>query len=185
MNSKETISLFLEYCETYQINPKTIVGDQAFAQPDFDDFYARRNIRPIALGPETPWPNRAEAAVRTFKKPVTLMVNSLADDPALADVTYRQLVRQACLARNSSVTYGGVTPLEMAFGRIPCRHPEARDCYSFSVTSDVPTPEKKIEAVRTLATKAYLEAKQSDDVRRDLSAKLKCLQVLFFHILLG
>ena len=61
-------------------------------------------------------PNRAEAAVRTFKKQVTLMMNSLADDPALADVTYRQLVRQACLARNSSVAYGGVTPLEMAFG---------------------------------------------------------------------
>ena len=44
MNSKETISLFLEYCETYQINPKTIVGDQAFMQPDFEDFHARRNI---------------------------------------------------------------------------------------------------------------------------------------------
>ena len=47
------------------------------------------------------------------------MMKSFADDPALADVTYRQLVCQACLARNSSVTYGGVTPLEMAFGRRP------------------------------------------------------------------
>ena len=92
--------MFLEYCETFQINPKTIVGDQAFmqAQPDFEDFYARRNIRPIALGPGTPWPNRAEAAVCTFKKQVSLMLKSLADDPALADVTYRQLVRQARLA---------------------------------------------------------------------------------------
>ena len=54
MNSKETISLFLEYFETRQVNPKTIVGDQAFMQPDFEDFYARRNIRPIAQGPETP-----------------------------------------------------------------------------------------------------------------------------------
>ena len=38
MNSKETISLFLEYFWTNQINPKTIVGDQAFTQPEFEDF---------------------------------------------------------------------------------------------------------------------------------------------------
>ena len=37
MNAKETISLFLEYFETYQLNPKTIVGDQAFVQPDIED----------------------------------------------------------------------------------------------------------------------------------------------------
>ena len=120
------------------------------AQPDFEDFYARRNIRPIALGPGTPWPNRAEAAVRTFKKQVTLMVNSLADDPALADVTYRQLVRQACLARNSFVTYGGVTPLEMAFGRRPADILNLETATPSQLTSDVPTPEKKIEAVRML-----------------------------------
>ena len=172
MNSKETINLFLEYFEAYQINPKTIVGDQAFTQPDFEDFYAHRNIGPIALGPGTPWPNRAEAAVRTFKKQVTLMVNSLADDPALADVTYRQWVRQARLARNSSVTYGGVTPLEMACGRRPADILNLETATPSQLTSDVPTPEKKIEAVRMLATKAYLEAKQADDVRRDLSAKL-------------
>ena len=162
MNSKETISLFLEYFETYQTNPKTFVGDQAFTQPDcIAGFYACRNIRPIALGPGTPWPNRAEAAVRTFKKQVTLMTNSFADDPALADVTYRQLVRQACLARNPSITYGGVTPLEMAFGRRPADILNLEAATPSQLTSDVPTPEKKIEAVRMLATKAYLEAKQA------------------------
>ena len=142
-----------------------------FRQPDFEDFYAHRNIRPIALGRGTPWPNRAEAVVRTFKKQVTLMLSSLADDPALADVTYRQLVRQACLARNSSVTYGGVTPLEMAFGRRPADSLNLETATPSQLTSDGPTPEKKIQAVRMLATKAYLEAKQADDVRRDLSAK--------------
>ena len=98
----------MENCENQAVKTQFLQLSSVSRTSMFEDFYARRNIGPIALGPRTPWP---------YKKPVTLMVNSLADDPALADVTYRQLVRQACLARNSSVTYGGVTPLEMAFTR--------------------------------------------------------------------
>ena len=82
-------------------------------------------------------------------------MNSFADDPALADVTDRQLVRQACLTRNSSVTYGGVTPLEMAFGRRPADILNLETATPSQLTSDIPTPEKKTEAVRMLATKAY------------------------------
>ena len=87
--------------------------------PDMESFLNRHNIRPIALGPGTPWPNRAEAAIRMFKKQLTLTLTSLSEDPLLANVTYRQVMRQAALARNSMVTYGGVTPLELAFGRRP------------------------------------------------------------------
>ena len=82
------------------------------------------------------------------------------------------MVRQACLARNSSITYGGVTPLELAFDRRPADILNLETATPSQLTSDVPTPEKKIEAVRMFTTKAYLEAKQADDVRRDLSAKL-------------
>ena len=106
----------MEYFETYQLSPKYIVGDQAFMKEEMESFYNRMNIRPISLGPGTPWPNRAEAAIRMYKKQVTLMLKTVAEDPALADVTYRQVVRQASLARSSMVTHGGVTPLEMAFG---------------------------------------------------------------------
>lgn len=60
----ETSGLLMEYFETYQLNPKYIVGDQAFMGPEMESFYNRRNIRPIALGPGTPWPNRAGAGVR-------------------------------------------------------------------------------------------------------------------------
>ena len=37
----------------------------------------------------------------------------------LKKVTYRQLVKAAATVRNQTVTYGGVTPLELAFGRRP------------------------------------------------------------------
>jgi hypothetical protein len=54
-----------------------------------------------------------------FKKQVSLMLISLKDDPLLANITYKQLLRQACISRNTMVTHGGVTPIELAFGRRP------------------------------------------------------------------
>ena len=47
------------------------------------------------------------------------MLISLKDDPLLANITYKQLLRQACISRNTMVTLGGVTPIELAFGRRP------------------------------------------------------------------
>ena len=63
----ETIKHLMEYFETYQLNPKYIVADQGFMGLEMESYYNRSNIRPIALGPGTPWPNRAEAAVRISK----------------------------------------------------------------------------------------------------------------------
>ena len=113
------ISHLQEYFETYQLNPTCIVADQAFMGWEMEEYYNRHGIRPISLGPGTPWPNRAEAAIRMFKKQVSLMLISLKENPVLSNITYRQLLRQACIARNSMVTNGGVTPVEMAFGRRP------------------------------------------------------------------
>ena len=83
-----TISHLQEYFETYQLNPKYIVADQAFMGAEMENYYNRHSIRPISLGPGTPWPNRAEAAIRMFKKQVSLMLISLKDDPLLANITY-------------------------------------------------------------------------------------------------
>ena len=82
-----TISHLQEHFETYQLNPKYIVADQAFMGTEMESYYSRHNIRPISLGPGTPWPNRAEAAIRMFKKQVSLMLISLKDDPLLATIT--------------------------------------------------------------------------------------------------
>ena len=75
------------------------------------------NIRPLATGPGTPWPNRAESAVRLPKGQLRLMLDSIEDGAAaeaIQGVSYQELVKQACLVRNSSVTYGGVvTPMNL------------------------------------------------------------------------
>ena len=140
---------------------------------ELEAFYNRKNIRPITLGPGTPWPNRAEAAVRMYKKQITLMLKAVTEDPSRYEITYRQLLRQASLARNSMVTFGGVSPLEMAFGRRPADLLYPENMTPEQLTASLPSPEKNIDALRTLAMKSYLEAKQSDDLRRDISARLQ------------
>ena len=169
----ETIGHLLEYFETYQLNPKYLVGDQGFMGTELESFYNRKNIRPITLGPGTSWPNRAEAAVRMYKKQITLMLKAVTEDPSRYEITYRQLLRQASLARNSMVTFGGVSPLEMAFGRRPADLLYPENMTPEELTASLPSPEKNIDALRTLAMKSYLEAKQSDDLRRDISARLQ------------
>ena len=146
-----TISHLQEYFETYQLNPKYIVADQAFMSAEFEEYYNRHNIRPISLGPGTPWPNRAEAAIRMFKRQVSLMLISLKDDPLLANITYRQLLRQACISRNTMITHGGVTPVELAFGRRPADLTAIENMTPAQLTSEAPAPERQIEALRSLA----------------------------------
>ena len=176
----ETIKFLVEYFETYQLNPKYIVADQAFMREELESYYNRQGIRPIALGPGTPWPNRAEAAIRMFKKQVNLMIQALRDDPILSDITYQQLLRQASLARNSMVTFGGVTPMEMAFGRRPSDLMTPENMNPAQISAEVPTPEKRIQALRTLAMKKFLEAKQSDDLRKDIASHLSLSDGPFF-----
>ena len=130
------------------------------------------DIRAITLGPMSPWPNRAETANRLFKKQVNLMLGSLHDGTAhssLTDVTYRSLLKAAALARNSSVTYGGVTPLELAFGRRPTDLIQLDTALPSQLTPDFSKEELSAQQLRDLARKAYIEARQSDDVRRDLA----------------
>eukprot|EP00435_Cladocopium_sp_Y103_P022068 s4856_g5.t1 len=174
-----TISLLLEYFETYQLNPRYIVADQASMGPEMEDYYNRHNIRPISLGPGTPWPNRAEAAIRLFKKQVNLMLVSLKEDPLLANITYRQLLRQACISRDTMITHGGVTPLELAFGRRPADS-TAETMTPAQLSSEAPAPERQLEALRLLARQKFLEAKQSDDLRRDIASKLHLSDGPFF-----
>ena len=94
----ETVGHLLEFFETCQLNPKYLVGDQGFKGTELEAFYNRKNIRPITLGPGTPWPNRAEAAVRVYKKQIALMLKAVTEDPSRYEITYRQLLRQASLA---------------------------------------------------------------------------------------
>ena len=116
---ESNIPLLRNYFDQYHLQPKCV---QAFMTPTWELFYNSLDIRPISLGPNTPWPNRAETAVRLIKRQVSLTLNSIKTGIAPASlkvVTCRQLVKAAATARNLSVTCGGVTPLELAFGRRP------------------------------------------------------------------
>ena len=80
-SDKETINCLFDYFETYQLMSKYVVGDMAFMGQEMESFYNRKNIVPIALGPSTPWPKRAEAGVRLFKQQVDLMLKTVGGTP--------------------------------------------------------------------------------------------------------
>ena len=67
----------------------------------------------------------------------------------------------ACQARNSMVTFGGVTPLELAFGRRPADIIGVDIADPAQLSAEVPSHELAIEATRRAAMKVYLEAKHS------------------------
>ena len=108
------------------------------------------------------------------------MLISLKDDPLLANITYRQLLRQACISRNTMITHGGVTPVELAFGRRPADLTAIANMTPAQLTSEAPAPERQIEALRSLAMQKFLEARQSDDLRRDIASKLQLSDGPFF-----
>ena len=176
----ETIDLLLDYFDLYQLSPKYIVGDQGFSGTELEAFYNRKGIRFIALGPQTPWPNRAEAAVRLFKQQVRLTLDGVRADPKCNPFTFGMLLRMASLTRNSMVTFGGVTPLEMAFGRRPPDIIGVDNADPAQLTAEVPRSEVSIEATRKIAMKAYLEARQSEDLRRDIASRLQLTDGPFF-----
>ena len=47
------------------------------------------------------------------------MITSINEDPTLGSLTPREIMKMACFARNSCITYGGKTPVELVFGRRP------------------------------------------------------------------
>jgi len=117
-----------------------------------------------------------------FKKQVSLMLISLKDDPLLANITYKQLLRQACISRNTMVTHGGVTPIELAFGRRPADITAVELMNPAQLTTEAPAPERQIEALRSLVMRKFLEAKQSDDLRRDIASNSNSVMDHFFLV---
>ena len=65
---------------------------------------------------------RTFLSIPRHKAQLKIMLHSIKSGnvaATLKKVTYRQLVKAAATVRNQTVTYGGVTPLEVAFGRRP------------------------------------------------------------------
>ena len=91
----ENITVLRNYFDKCHLQPKSVVADQAFMTDTWEQCYQSLDITPISLGPNTPWPNRAEAAVRLLKAQLKIMLSSSkagAAPATLKKVTYRQLV---------------------------------------------------------------------------------------------
>ena len=57
-------------------------------------------IKPFSAGPYTPWPNRAEAAVRVVKATRSDLCAQLGSSPELKKITPRELLRKLLLSRS-------------------------------------------------------------------------------------
>ena len=94
------------------------VGDEAFFTDGFLTYYRTHGIKEYPCGARTPWPNRAETAVRLLKRQWELMSKSLEDD-RFKGVTVCEAVKKTVWARNAQLTISGYSPLEIATGRRP------------------------------------------------------------------
>ena len=167
----ENITVLRNYFDQYHFQPKSVVADQAFMTDTWEHFYQSLDITPISLGPNTPWPNRAEAAVRLLKAQLKVMLSSIKAGTApatLKKVTYRQLVKAA-----TTVIYGGVTPLELAFGRRPADLIQLDVATPTQLTLDRNEEELTAIQIKQLSKQAFQEARQSEDIRRDLAQNLR------------
>ena len=118
LNNKETIQALRLWTDEHNCMPKAIVGDEAFFQEDFLTYYRTHGIKECPCGSRTPWPNRAESAVRLFKRQWQIMSKNLEDD-RFRGITIREAVKRTVWARNTQLTVSGYSPLEIATGRRP------------------------------------------------------------------
>ena len=115
----ETLGAFRQWTEENNCVPKGIVGDQAFFTDPFMAYYKFHGSILYPCGPRTPWPNRAETAVRLFKRTWSIMAKALADEGYAEKVTVRQAVKKVAWARNCQLAVSGYSPLQIATGRRP------------------------------------------------------------------
>eukprot|EP00971_Amphidinium_carterae_P080839 1599189-Amphidinium_carterae.1 len=105
----------------------------------------------LPTGARTPWPNRAETAVRLFK----------------------QELAKCCWARNTQLTISGYSPVELATGRRP---PDQLDLELLTPEQLSTTPlrvDETIAHLRRLSIKSHLEVRQNQDNKRDLARRLQ------------
>ena len=168
-----TLQAFREWMDNFQCCPKTLVPDGAFQHPDFQEFYRYHGIKPIATGPRTLWPKRAEKAVRLFKRQLALMTKYLAEEPSLPNRTFKNLVQKCCRARNNQLTIGGKTPLGLAFGRPPKPIHDLQLENPAQPPEDPPKEDATALTLQRLALRAHQEARQLQDLRKDIARNLR------------
>ena len=161
---------------TWNIRPRHVCGDDYFMDDWWKQWYKYHDIIPIELGPNTPWPNRAEAGVKQFTIRTNKYFDSIAEyesqEPGLRTIPVKLLVLDSAHVRNMDLTYGGKTPLEIASGRRPPDIIQTENMSVGQLTAEE-NEEVRLHSLRMkLAQQAHLEARQRLDIRRDLAARL-------------
>ena len=121
-NQPVTQDLLREWMHVHSCKPKWVVADMAFFTPSWMPFWKSHGVKTMPTGRATPWPNRAETAVRLFKRQYEKLLMDASVHPTLNKVTLRDLIRECCWARNTTLTISGYTPVELATGRCPTDH---------------------------------------------------------------
>lgn len=168
---------FERCCNDFIMRPKCIVADSIFMSENWKRYRRGKGIKWIDLGDHTPWPNRAEAAVKVYKHHTQVLLASVITQAFahqfLAKVTIGSILSNAAWARSTAVTYGGKTPLEIAFGRRPpdIIQLENMTPSQLAVEDDLDVT-KTNDWLRKEALKAHLEVRQRLDCCRDLTQRL-------------
>ena len=171
LDKKETLTHLRSWNEQNNCIPKAIVGDEAFFSDEFLEYYKFHGIKDLPCGPRTPWPNRAETAVRLFKKQWTIMAMSLEGDERFNGVTIRQAVKMTAWARNTQLAISGYSPLEIATGRRPPDLFDVETANPEQLTSEPPEEDVSTLALQRLALRAHQEARQAADLRHDMARR--------------
>ena len=119
---------------------------------------------------KTPWPNRAETAVRLFKRQWQLMTKSLEDD-RFKGVTIREAIKRTVWARNTQLTTSGYSPLEIATGRRPPDLLDIETADPAQLSVEPLAEDRTQQELQRLALKAHQEARQSADLRHDMAKR--------------
>ena len=172
LDSPETLDAFRHWIEENNYMPTGIVGGQAFFTDPFMDFYRFHGVAPYPCGPRAPWPNRAETAVRLFKRAWVHMAKALTEEGYVDRVTVRQAVKKVVWARNCQLTISGYSPLEIATGRRP---PDLIDMESSTpeqLPAEPPEEDRTMLQLQRIALRAHQEARQALDLGKDLSRRV-------------
>ena len=83
------------------------------------------------------------------------------------------ILREGCWARNVSCTYGGKTPIELAFGRRPPDVVTLENAAPNQLTTIKLAPDEIVNKLRSKALGSYIKARQAEDLRVDISSSLR------------
>ena len=153
----------------HHCRPKWIVADMAFFTKDWEVFWIHHGVQMMPTGARTPWPNRAETAVRLFKRQLAMVAATAAVDKTLQAITSRDIVRECCWARNTQLTISGYTPIELATGRRPPDELNLELLTPEQLSQEPLKSDVDSARLRGSAVKAHLEVRQATDLRRDLA----------------